>query len=665
MFRLKNKPVLSSPSLINEYTITDSAQCVRGCVYMRKADAPAKDSLAFLEIYSRDHENDSPPPDYIPIISHWVYIEEVLYINLSSDDEEVIVKVLIREHKWTLTNDRFLQNHNVVHIGDHIVSNQLAIEPTLINPIDPYDWTGIEDLLETNHIKLTSTEYPPLVPKQLFWMGLDFLDALSQILKSHCCRIITTNVETPTITDGEHDTPTASVWTNLKWKKRSAPSLPPEANVSWLSLSFPNDLTALTNTVMYRTLDSYANSHQNNYVHHLVTPENDVLCYPHNPVLVVGDVDSALDTYLNETNINQDFEYWGRTKFIAEDYLDQFEWSEIKYSERDGNLEIEVFHRTFNNPTVNPTPYQIENEWATAIVTTGGSEPVLEQMTDLALNWDYPDGFILSGHSGFTGPRENPAAGDRIYMVRTGTNFHPIGVDKKAPHLPIFAGNHLNQLVFDYNGLESNNGTTYTLPIDSANPFWDYDITVSPVFSDSPQFTLSIDDEGVASGGSGVKYLVTFTLDKTEAEILTHLQTAGYPSASLTLAEQEALAQTLFLNSEVASFYVVFPVSTYRIGFWCIPITVNFSHDNNDFQTPSTLDLSSPVLPSSTRLSATRTQNPSNVTFSSITHLDSIPTDTGDAYHNSQLESDEFVRTVIKIWRELAVQNVNYFCSNL
>lgn len=580
MILLNNKPVISLAGYENRIVITDSINAMDSWVYMDITDVPEIHALTYLEIVL-PKQDGNPGTDII--LRRYVWVHDILKTSLK--DEDVICKVIFREAKDKLRYQRLLNNANVMHIGGKIVADSLGVDPTYLG--DTLDgWTGttdpIDEYLKTDDgIILTSEEFPPEVPLQLFWQGRTLTEAVEDLQNAHNCRIVE-KVATDPIISGSGEVQIPADHTELQWRKRQTFSVP--ENIDYLAVAFPHVQPEPNDTVAFRTLESFANAYSSNYLYYTEDPNDNVLIYAHLPYSPEIDAKvQNMKTYLEETNINHELEYFFRTKYLKEERLLDFDWTQINYIEQGGDLFIDVWHKPYITQTTNPLHVAVDQEYFTALVDTvvSGSTVTLKQMTDEVLNYDYPDGFEIELTLNPTD--EMPEPDDRIFGVRAGLDFYAFGVFKTKPHAPMAAGGLVTSITQEYDGLDFQDGKSYTVPLkvpDSGGnvepSIWEYDISVSPTPTQSPTFTLNVNSVGrISQSPQNKKWEVTFKLkDTVTVEVIKNYLKEpkfGTKFSGYSEAEYEALARQLHWNLNEAKFEVHFPGSTYWVG----PIVVH------------------------------------------------------------------------------------------
>lgn len=462
MILLNNKPVISLAGYENRIVITDSINAMDSWVYMDITDVPEIHALTYLEIVL-PKQDGNPGTDII--LRRYVWVHDILKTSLK--DEDVICKVIFREAKDKLRYQRLLNNANVMHIGGKIVADSLGVDPTYLG--DTLDgWTGttdpIDEYLKTDDgIILTSEEFPPEVPLQLFWQGRTLTEAVEDLQNAHNCRIVE-KVATDPIISGSGEVQIPADHTELQWRKRQTFSVP--ENIDYLAVAFPHVQPEPDDTVAFRTLESFANAYSSNYLYYTEDPNDNVLIYAHLPYSPEIDAKvQNMKTYLEETNINHELEYFFRTKYLKEERLLDFDWTQINYIEQGGDLFIDVWHKPYITQTTNPLHVAVDQEYFTALVDTvvSGSTVTLKQMTDEVLNYDYPDGFEIELTLNPTD--EMPEPDDRIFGVRAGLDFYAFGVFKTKPHAPMAAGGLVTSITQEYDGLDFQDGKSYTVPL--------------------------------------------------------------------------------------------------------------------------------------------------------------------------------------------------------
>lgn len=449
MIFIDYKPVLVHPELTSKIVFTDSGECEDSIIFMDKKYAPERESRVWMLIKNpkynpddplNDREVDlpgnpdedpydpgNPPPLPDPLLDHaenpywlfrrWMWVSDIysneypanfqrdengdpltnpdgsLFLG-NWDDRDGIVKVVMREHKHTLTRQCATDNVNILQRASYLLQIYNSWLPTRF--FNGMTWIEICDFLQIQKLKLDyemeyedpedpptilPSEYPPVIPHHCTWMHWTLAECLDDLLKNFESRVIEVVDEDAIPTRNDYLTNkeyiTEEIYTHLVWKRRR--EIQYRDDIIYTSIQWP----VLTDEALMDEKNSTIHYHRlyNNYSaggiyqsglypdHHVLgynflrnnwdnTTRStlDFICnlYPYSPDYMPTDFDE-LNQYLKENHVNVDVYYAFTTSDLPIDFYETGEWSRIELRYGKGTYEYLVEHKP--RMTWFPKPY--------------------------------------------------------------------------------------------------------------------------------------------------------------------------------------------------------------------------------------------------------------------------------------------------------------------
>jgi len=359
MLSVNYKPVVSGPGMVSKIVLTDNAYSETSVVYMDKKDAPYQNTLVWVTI--------KDPGATGNMLERWMYVQHVLFPDFADviqRDEEGdpildgngypvknsmrtrpgLVKVILREHKNTLTRSMFLDAFNLPSLLSYKLKEFSLIEK--YNAYNEVNWEGIHELISHRGIKLLTAgdDQPPIIPVNMYWKGLYLADGLDDLLFHFSSRVIEQpEVTAPTkayLAAMNHQSP--PLLTNLVWKKRRFVDL--DTSIIYDTIAWPEETNESRHTELTDNKIAFTTISLTDFERSSESPATSQSGFLRCNKVIAGGDRTIIRQWLNETYINRYLFYAFSTRRLPASFLEEKDWSKIEYIFTDSNYTIVVRH---------------------------------------------------------------------------------------------------------------------------------------------------------------------------------------------------------------------------------------------------------------------------------------------------------------------------------